>query len=79
MAFLRVMLDGKWHQTKDLKVNTHISPRTLYKILKKFKPFIERKEDKTTYPPLVYYRINDFLRELKERTGEELDKESLTY
>jgi DNA-binding HxlR family transcriptional regulator len=62
-TFLTAMLNKDWVQTKDLKVYTHISPRTLYKILKDLKPFIERKEDKTTYPASVYYRLNGLIKE----------------
>lgn len=61
MSVLTILSDGQWHNTKDLKVETHVSPRTLYNNLKKLKNFIEREEDKRTYPHRVFYRATPTL------------------
>jgi len=58
---LEVLFDGQWHQTKDLKVYTKVSPRTLYKHLEALKAYIEKEEDETTYPHRVYYRASPTL------------------
>jgi len=58
---LEVLFDGKWHQIKDLKVYTKVSPRTLYKHLNALEAFIETKEDATTYPYQVYHRASPTL------------------
>ena len=55
---LEVLFDGKWHQIKDLKVYTKVSPRTLYKHLNALEAFIETKEDVTTHPHQVYHRAS---------------------
>jgi len=58
---LEVLSDGQWHQTKDLKVYTKVSPRTLYKHLEALEAYIEKEKDETTYPHRVYYRANQVL------------------
>jgi DNA-binding HxlR family transcriptional regulator len=61
-SILNVLSDGKWHQTKDLKVETHVSSKTLYKNLKTLEKFIEKRIDKNgKYPYPVYYRANPAL------------------
>jgi len=67
---LEVLRDGQWHYTKDLKVYTKVSPRTLYKNLNELGAYIERKEDKTTYPHRVYYRASPTLLALMIKSKE---------
>ncbi len=67
---LEVLRDGQWHYTKDLKVYTKVSPRTLYKNLNELGAYIERKEDKTTYPNRVYYRASPTLLALMIKSKE---------
>jgi DNA-binding HxlR family transcriptional regulator len=62
MSILEVLFDGKWHRVEDLKVETHVSPRSLYKNLKRLEGFlIEKKKDKTAYPNPTYYRATPTL------------------
>lgn len=62
-SILNVLSDGQWHQTKDLKVETKVSSRTLYKHLRELEAFIERREEKESgFPkPPVYYRASPTL------------------
>jgi hypothetical protein len=62
-SILEVLSDGEWHQTKDLKVETKVSSRTLYKHLKELEAFIERREEtESGFPkPPVYYRASSTL------------------
>jgi DNA-binding HxlR family transcriptional regulator len=62
-SILKVLSDGKWHQTKDLKVETHVSSRTLYENLKRLTNYIERREERVAgkFPVSVYYRANPTL------------------
>ena len=62
-TILKVLSDGQWHQTKDLKVETKVSSRTLYKHLKELEAFIERREEtESGFPtPPVYYRASPTL------------------
>jgi hypothetical protein len=76
-SILKVLSDGQWHQTKDLKVETKVSSRTLYKHLKELEVFIERREEKESgFPkPPVYYRASPTLLSL---IGESLIIEGTT-
>lgn len=64
---LEVLFDGKWHQTKDLKVETKVSSKTLYKHLDALANFIEKRvEPKENLPKApVYYRATPTLLALK--------------
>ena len=60
---IEVLSDGEWHQAKALKVETHVSSKTLYRNLEKLKPYLEKHEDKESgkYPYPKYYRANKAL------------------
>ena len=65
MSILEVLFDGEWHRVEDLKVETHVSPRSLYKNLNRLEGhLIEKKKEKTTYPNPTYYRASPTLRSL---------------
>ena len=66
MSILEVLFDGEWHRVEDLKVETHVSPRSLYKNLNRLEGhLIEKKKDKTTYPNPTYYRATPTLLSLR--------------
>jgi hypothetical protein len=61
-SLLRVLSDGNWHQAKDLKSETHISSRTIYKKLEQLKPFCDKEtREEGKLKPTVYYRANPTL------------------
>jgi DNA-binding HxlR family transcriptional regulator len=60
---LMALIDGQWHRIMDLKKETKLSPRTLYKHLNELEKelhWIERKEDTESgeYPHPVLYKAN---------------------
>jgi hypothetical protein len=57
-AIVRVLIDKEWHRYKEIKEKTKLTSPTLSAHLKELKPLLDRKTDKTRYPPLVYYKIN---------------------
>ena len=74
IKIIEVLSDGKWHRAQDLRVEAHMSSKTLYKNLEKFKPYLEEYEDRESgkYPYPKYYRANELLMEivkLVERTS----------
>lgn len=58
-TMIAALIDKQWHRYKEIKEKTKLSNPTLSKHLKELKPLLEKKTDKTTYPPLVYYKINE--------------------
>jgi DNA-binding transcriptional ArsR family regulator len=57
-AILKVLVDGEWHQYKEIKEKAELSNPTLSKHLKEFKKGIEKKEDEKD-SRIVYYRLKD--------------------
>jgi hypothetical protein len=62
-SLLKVLSDGKWHQAKELRLETHVSSKTLYKKLEQLKPYIEtqKRTEKGQLKPTVHYRANELL------------------
>lgn len=61
-SLLRVLSDGKWHQAKDLKLESHMSSKTLYKKLDQLKAFYDKEtREEGKLKPTVYYRANPSL------------------
>jgi hypothetical protein len=83
-SLLRVLSDGKWHQAKDLKIETCMSSKTLYKKLEQLKPFYDKEtREEGKLKPTVYYRANPTLMrmlfqiEYNESAWEDLKEEFL--
>jgi DNA-binding transcriptional ArsR family regulator len=60
LAILNILMDGGWHQYKDLKEKAKLSNPTLSKHLKEFIEGLEKKEDDQD-SRVIYYRMKQGL------------------